>query len=201
MTDGFVPPPTLGEGGHDAGAQAPAEAPAPRPARRRPRRRGRLAWIVGLAAVVAIAGGVAADLVLEASARATDPARRGDTGRMAAVAVVAGICLEEVPAVTDPAGSVTAVACGTPHLAEAVAERTFTEEAWPGDDAVAAAMLDFCPRQVARIVPASLADGLAWRAWTPSEASWTAGDRTGLCLVSAASPLTGSLERGTAAWS
>ncbi|WP_062304158.1 septum formation family protein [Demequina subtropica] len=199
MTDGFVPPPTLGEDGHAPGAATRSERSAPRPAPRGPRRRGRrLAWIVGGAAALAIAGGVVADVTLEASARAIEPAQRGDTGRMAAVAVVPGICLEDLPAVSEPAGSVTAVACDEPHLAEAVAERTFTEEAWPGDDAVAAAMLDFCPGRVARIVPAALADGLSWRAWAPSEASWKAGDRTGVCVVTAGSPLTGSLERGTA---
>ncbi|WP_062313233.1 septum formation family protein [Demequina rhizosphaerae] len=196
--DGFAPPPTLGEP-RTAPAATPPAVPAPAARAHRPRRRSRLAWIVGGAAAVAIAGGVIADVALEARARTVEPAQRGDTGALASVAVVAGLCLAEAPADGPTAGRVTAVRCAEPHRAETVADHTFADGAWPGADAIAEESLAFCAARVARVVPADLAADLGWRVWAPSRETWAAGDRLAVCVVTSATPLVGSLERGDAA--
>ncbi|WP_062389493.1 septum formation family protein [Demequina iriomotensis] len=197
MTEGFVAPPMLGDetdDAHSPAARRPGRAP-----RRRVRGR-RLAWIVGGAAALAIGAGVLADVVLESQARGLEPAERGATGRLSSVRLVAGLCLADAPPAGDAAGDVTAVACDAPHHAESIAAYSFASDAWPGDDAVAATALDFCAAQVARLTPDALAPGLDWRVWAPSLETWERGDRTAVCLVTAQAALTGSLERGDAAW-
>ena len=196
MSDqGFAAPPPVG----DPAPPPPAPAAAPPRARRRRRRGVAWAWVIGGVTAVAIVGGIVADLSFEAQARALEPAQRGDTGRLRSIQVVAGLCLAGAPRDADTVGGVTAVPCAEPHTMEAIAERRFADDEWPGEAAVAARSLEACAAQVARIVPSDLASGTSWRVWAPSRATWEAGDRTAVCVVVSDRPLIGSVEAGTAA--
>jgi len=195
-----APAPVRAEPGEGVtGGPAAPSAPAGRPGPRRPHRGPRLAWVVGGAAALAIGGGVAADVVLQARAGALAPVERGATGSLNSVQVVAGLCLTEPVDEAAVVGAVTAVPCADAHATESVAQLDLPGDEWPGAHAVARDATAFCAAQVARIVPADLADGIAWRVWAPSRPSWEAGDRTAVCVVSTAEPVTGSIEAGTAA--
>ncbi len=202
---GFAAPPTLGRG-QPATPSAPAAptrgsetpfAPAP-PAPRRRRRGVLVAWIVGGAALVAIVGGVITDLVLTAQGDSREAVERSHVGSLHSVQAVAGLCLEDVPEAAGDVGGLTSVPCDTPHRAEIIASTKTGALSWPGNDALAAEATEFCAAQVARIVPADLADALRWRAWTPTDRTWAVDDRTLLCVVVASEPLAGSVEAGTA---
>ena len=208
MTEGFAPPPGLGESAARPVANVPGSgawgAPAPQPPEPRPRPRRRrsrgaiLAWIVGGAAALAIGGGVIADLALTADSARRQPVERGFTGGLEGVQAVAGLCLIDAPEGAS-VGALTAVACAEPHRAETLAELALSGS-WPGDDAVARQATDFCAAQVAKAVPAALAPELRWRVWAPTARTWAQGDRTALCVVVADRDLTGSVEAGTAAF-
>ncbi|MFP5360048.1 MAG: septum formation family protein [Actinomycetes bacterium] len=212
MSDDFAPPPVLGTA--PARPTRPAEPAAPAsalldgatpPARRARRRRGVMAaWVIGGATALAIAGGVVADIALEAGARSIEPVQRGATGAVSGMAVVEGLCLEDVPGDGATVGEVTAVPCAEPHRAETIAALTFTESEWIGSGAIATRSQEFCAGRVALLreqaddAAAGVVDGLAWRVWAPSRETWEAGDRTAVCVVTSAQAWTGSFEGGTA---
>ncbi|BDZ62244.1 hypothetical protein Lsed01_01085 [Demequina sediminis] len=212
MSDDFAPPPALGTAPvrptRSAEAAAPASALLDGGAPARPRKRSRrgvvLAWMLGGATALAIAGGVVADVVLEAGARSIEPVQRGATGAVSGMAVVEGLCLEDVPGDGATVGEVMAVPCAEPHRAETIAALTFTEPEWIGAGTIATRSQEFCAGRVALLreeaddAAAGVVDGLAWRVWAPSRETWEAGDRTAVCVVTSAQAWTGSFEAGTA---
>lgn len=109
---------------------------------------------------------------------------------VSAVQLVLGTCLDELP----PDGEVTrvrAVPCADEHRAQVVARTDLgADETWPGQAAV--------DRRVARVCTADVLgpdapEDVELVVWSPTEASWRAGDRTGLCLASSADPLPADL--------
>ena len=198
-TDTFAPPPSPDDPwGGDA---SPLDPPPPfAPPRPRRRRRGPIIAIVGGLALLAVAGGIGWDVTSTARERATEPAQRGDTGDLNGVQVVAGMCLADVDPDATTVGRVTAVPCGEPHRAEAIAAYVFPESPWPGSERVARGATDFCAVQVGRAFDAVDVDVDAdWTVWTPSQDTWAAGDRSALCIVTSTTDLTGSFEEGTVA--
>ena len=105
--------------------------------------------------------------------------------------LVLGTCLAELP----DDGEVTrvqAVPCADPHEAQVVARTDFAQDAlWPGQDVADAKVSRVCtPAVLSDDAPT---DGVELVVWSPSEASWAEGDRTGLCVASTAAPTEGSL--------
>lgn len=161
--------------------------------------RGRgLAWTgvaLGTATTLAWCAGVA---VVTTTARAWEPvgADLAAPRDVAAVQLVLGSCVADVP---DPGAgadvaSVRAVPCADPHTAQVVARTDMADdEPWPGAERVAARTARVCGPQELGAAAQDGADDLAFVVWTPSEASWAQGDRTGLCLAVAGAPRTGSL--------
>ena len=186
MTDDFAPPPA--PDGTPSGTVKRADFRPAAPARRR----GRFPrWVAVLLSVgvLAIVGGIATQVTLTVRGNHLTAADADATGRLHSAQVVSGMCLESLG---DEAGVVVVVACDQPHSAEAVSSYTFTTDEWSGDDAVADTVIDFCAAQLAPGGPlASAAEGRDWVAWVPSAGTWSHGDRSGLCLVTADTPWTG----------
>lgn len=186
MTDDFAAPPA--PGGIPA-AQARREDFRPAAPRRRRRRFPRWLLVVLVAGGLAIVGGVIAQITLTVRNGNLTPAAPGDTGRLHSAQVVSGMCLRSIG---DAAGIVVAVDCDEPHAAEAVASYTFSGGAWPGDEAAADEVIAFCASQLAPGGPlAAAAESREWVVWVPSEGTWSAGDRKGLCIVWSEEPWTG----------
>jgi len=186
VSDDFAPPPT--PDGTPSGTVNRTDFRATPPARRR---RGFPRWVAALLAVGAlvIVGGVAAQITLTKRAANSTPGDADATGRLHSAQVVSGMCLE---ALGDAAGPVMVVPCDDPHAAEAVTGTTVSGADFPGDEAVAKTVLDFCASQLAPGGPLDdAARGRQWVAWVPSRGTWSAGDRDGLCIVFAESPWTG----------
>ena len=87
-----------------------------------------------------------------------------------------GHCIRDLPA-DGGVGSVTIVPCGDPHEAEVLGSLNLGEGPWPGDAAAeqAAAWCEMDTEQAAA--------GYRPVVWTPSEQSWSQGDRIALCLA------------------
>jgi len=99
------------------------------------------------------------------------------------------MCLRELG---DEAGQVSVVDCGEPHRAEVVTAYSFTGSEWPGAEVASQTVLDYCAAQLAPGGPlAGASDGREWVAWVPSESTWAAGDRKGLCIVTSSESWTG----------
>ncbi|ROS76479.1 DUF4190 domain-containing protein [Cellulomonas sp. PhB143] len=150
--------------------------------------------VVGVAVtlfwVVTIAVGVA-------HGRATTPLDGDVAAPVSAHArrLVVGSCLGPVP---DDARvtRVDVVPCAAPHSAQVLARTDWTDDTlWPGADGVRSATSRVCGADelTADGVDPGDVDRYERRVWTPSEASWRDGDRTGLCV---ATP-TGGPERGS----
>lgn len=186
MTESFASPPSASGA---PGAPPPPRGefrPAPLPPRKRAPRW--LWWLIIIGVVVIIAGSAWA-IALERQAASLEPAAAGATGTLHSAQVVSGMCMESLG---EEAGTVRVVPCGEPHRAEAVTGYTFTNDAWPGDSEVASRALDYCASQLGPDSPlAAASDGRDWVAWVPSEATWAAGDRTALCIVTATDSWTG----------
>lgn len=138
---------------------------------------GTLAW----AAVVAVGvGTVLATRPL--------PADVADPADAHAVQLVTGSCVAELP----PDGAVDrvrVVPCEQEHAAQVVTAYEFPDDAsWPGTDEVTTRVHAACT-----LTEAERAQGLRMVAWAPTAASWSRGDRTGLCLAVPPQPVTGSL--------
>ncbi|QJW38650.1 DUF4190 domain-containing protein [Cellulosimicrobium protaetiae] len=107
-----------------------------------------------------------------------------------AVQLVLGSCLGTLP----PDGAVSevlVVPCADEHRAQVVARTDLgADEVWPGQQAV--------DRRVARVctpeaLGADAPDDVGLVVWSPTEASWRDGDRTGLCVAASADPLPADL--------
>lgn len=107
-----------------------------------------------------------------------------------AVQLVLGTCLDELP----PDGEVSqvrAVPCADEHRAQVVARTDLgADEVWPGQQAVDRRVARVCTPDV---LGADAPEGVELVVWSPTEASWRAGDRTGLCLAAGADPLPADL--------
>lgn len=162
-------------------------------------RRGvrRRAWIAA-AAVVAVAAVVLAGVlgVRTAQDRAWEPLPTDLPAARDAQAVqfVLGTCVEAVP---DDGGvsQARAVPCDEEHEAQVVGRTdAATDAVWPGDDVLASRGSRACgPELLGPEARQDGARGARFVVWTPSEESWSEGDRTTLCLVVVAAPRTGSL--------
>ncbi|WP_244286017.1 septum formation family protein [Cellulosimicrobium cellulans] len=133
---------------------------------------GALLWWQGAQARAPLAGDVAAPQTVNA------------------VQLVLGTCLDELP----PDGEVSqvrAVPCADEHRAQVVARTDLgADEVWPGQQAVDRRVARVCTPDV---LGSDAPEGVDLVVWSPTEASWRDGDRTGLCLAAAADPLPGDL--------
>lgn len=152
-----------------------------------------LAWAgiaLGLAVTLTAVAVVVALLVGDAATRPL-PAEVSEPRSAHARQLVLGSCLAELPD-DGPVASVRVVPCGDAHEAQVVARTDFPADArWPGQDAADARVSRVCtPAVLSGDAPA---EGIELVVWSPSEASWAEGDRTGLCVASTAAPTEGSL--------
>ncbi|MCO7273924.1 septum formation family protein [Cellulosimicrobium cellulans] len=133
---------------------------------------GALAWWQGEQARVPLAGDVSTPQTVNA------------------VQLVLGTCLDELP----PDGEVTqvrAVPCADEHRAQVVARTDLgADEVWPGQQAVDRRVARVCTPDV---LGSDAPEGVELVVWSPTEASWRDGDRTGLCLAAGTDPLPGDL--------
>ncbi len=105
-----------------------------------------------------------------------------------AVQLVTGSCLADLPA-TAQVDQVRVVPCAGEHRAQVLTAYAFDDDqAWPGDAEVVARTSAACT-----LTDEERATGLRLVAWSPTEGSWAAGDRTGLCLAVSDRPTTGSM--------
>ncbi len=88
-----------------------------------------------------------------------------------------GHCIRDLPA-DGSVGTVTLVPCDDPHEAEVVGSLRYDDDAWPGEDAVTEQAAAWCEMDNAQVEA-----GLRAVVWTPSEQSWSQGDRAALCLA------------------
>ena len=198
MTSQFSPPPSF------------AAPPPPAPGQRRgtqqspsgmPRAARAVVWLSIIAAVVLVAG-LSYAVWLEVDQSRLAPANRGDTGTMATMRVIEGMCIADPIGDDGPIQTVTVVECAEPHFAEVVATLAFNQPDWPGVHRVQADALSYCSRSLepgAGVVDRDLDSlGLRWVSWVPTAATWSSGDRSAACVVSSETPMTGSFFSGTA---
>lgn len=104
--------------------------------------------------------------------------------------LVLGTCLDELPP-DGEVSSVRAVPCADEHRAQVVARTDFgAAEVWPGQAAADRRVARVCtPETLGQDVP----EGVELVVWSPTEASWRDGDRTGLCLVGSTEALPADL--------
>jgi hypothetical protein len=115
-----------------------------------------------------------------------------------AIQVDPGTCLATLPK-DGIVATADAVECDVPHEAEAVADYTFADDEWPGRDAAVATLLDFCGSFIqpdysdsSMFTATDWDAGLRWVAWAPTESSWAADERTGVCVVYRDGKMSGS---------
>ncbi len=118
-----------------------------------------------------------------------------------------GTCLKDVP----PDGlvaQVTAVPCSTAHRAEVVATYPVSGDAWPGRQVVEDEVLGYCGAVIqpgfdagSMFRTSDWEDGLRWVAWLPTEKSWQANERSGLCIAYRDGDIMGSFVARTATFS
>lgn len=135
------------------------------------------AWIA-IAAGVALLIGISWSAALAWSDDTLSFAKVGDTGPMSAAQVVQGMCLASVGG-DGSVHDVEVVRCDEPHRAEIFTKKTFELAKYPGTDHVTSQALDYCTDRLTGLLP----EGSSWVAWTPSEQSWSRGDRTALCIA------------------
>ena len=161
----------------------------PAPARKK-RSRGLLVGI--LTAVVLLALGATAYFVLVAGAdpEALEPDVSSSTEATVGQLVV-GNCLEDISG-SGSVGDVSVVPCADDHTSQVIGSTTFTDGDFPGQPTLVAQTTAACTPDLvtSEDVPA---DELALVVWTPSEDSWSGGDRVGLCIATVDGSTTGSL--------
>lgn len=147
------------------------------------RRLALAAWIA-IAAGVALLVGIGWSAALALSDETLSYAQLGDTGPMNAANVVPGMCLTETGA-DGNVNDVDVVACNEPHRAEIFTQMNFDLAKYPGRDEVNSQALDYCGDRIADLLP----EGASWVTWTPSQQSWSRGDRVALCIAVFDEPL------------
>lgn len=152
-----------------------------------------LAW-AGIALGVAVtltAIAVVVALFVGRAATAPLPADVSEPRSAHARQLVLGNCLAELPD-DGEVSSVRVVPCADPHEAQVVARTDFAADAvWPGQDAAGARVSRVCsPAVLSGDAPT---EGIELVVWSPSEASWAQGDRTGLCVAATGEAVEGSL--------
>jgi len=104
----------------------------------------------------------------------------------------AGSCVEHLAADGD-VSRVTVVPCRDPHAAEVVTTYAFgATDVWPGQERVDDRVAHAC-----QLTAAEESAGVRAVVWAPTLASWESGDRTGLCLATLGTQVTGSFLDGT----
>lgn len=101
--------------------------------------------------------------------------------------LVTGNCLDPLPE-DGEIDDVRVVPCADPHAARVISQYAFDPDAlWPGQAAADRRVATAC-----QLSAAETGAGLVPVTWAPTEESWDAGDRTGLCLIHRAdgAPLT-----------
>jgi len=88
-----------------------------------------------------------------------------------------GHCIRELTA-DGSVGRVTLVPCTDEHEAEVLGSLRLDDGGWPGEEAVAEQAVGWC-----RMDNDHAAAGYQPVVWTPSEQSWSQGDRVALCLA------------------
>jgi hypothetical protein len=155
--------------------------------------RGRGLAVAGmvLGAVVTVGWGLGALVWWQGEQARTPLAGDVDAPRTASARqLVLGSCLAELPP-DGEVSDVSVVPCADEHRAQVVARTDFgADDVWPGQQAA--------DRRVARVCTPDVLgpdapDGVTLVVWSPTEASWLDGDRTGLCLVASDDPLPGDL--------
>ena len=157
-----------------------------------PRRNARRVRIVGaivIAALLLVGGGAAlAGMVLNNRLAAPISPEVESARNAAAVQLVTGNCLAEVP----DDGNVTTVRvvpCTEQHAAQVYSQYAFDEDAvWPGQAAAHLRVSGAC-----QLSGEMVESGVRAVTWAPTPSSWQRGDRTGLCLAVLATPSTESL--------
>lgn len=135
------------------------------------------AW-TGIAAGVALLGGIAWSVTLSVQDNALAPADARATGDFAAMSVVPGMCLETLGE-DGAVGGATVVDCDKAHVAEVISEVLYAEARFPGDDEISQRSLEACATRMDGIGP----EGSTWTAWVPSAQSWDRGDKVALCIL------------------
>jgi hypothetical protein len=187
-----VPEPSEPASGENTAASADPEREPPADGRVREGRG--VGWLVTAGVVIVLIAVAAAAGVLAVATHGFRP-KTVVTYRPAAVfALRAGDCIN-----SSPNGlSVTILSCATPHEAEVFATFSLTGSQWPGSAAVQQQAGSGCANRIAGYLnPQLLNAGLTQEYVYPDQQAWTAGVRTVVCEVSAASgPLTGSVRQG-----
>jgi hypothetical protein len=121
-----------------------------------------------------------------------------------ALQVGVGTCLENIPS-DGRVARVTAIPCDIAHVGEAVATYPVAGDAWPGRDAVLSEVLGYCGSVIQPGATGSdmfrasdWGAGLRWVAWIPTEESWAAGEKTGICVAYREAGVQGSFVASTA---
>lgn len=88
-----------------------------------------------------------------------------------------GHCIRDLPS-DGAVGQVTLVPCDDDHEAEVVASLRLDDGDWPGEDAVTEQATAWCEMDNEQT-----AAGYRPVVWTPSQESWSQGDRAALCIA------------------
>lgn len=158
-----------------------------------PAKKGSRGLLVGiLAAVVVVALLAIAYFVFFAGSdpEALEPDVSSSTQASVGQLVV-GNCLEDISG-SGSVGDVSVVPCADDHTSQVIGSTTFTDGDFPGQPTLVAQTTAACTPDLVTSgdVPA---DDLTLVVWTPSEASWSGGDRVGLCIATVDGSTTGSL--------
>ena len=158
-----------------------------------PAKKGSRGLLVGiLAAVVVVALGATAFFVFFAGSdpEALEPDVSSSTQATVGQLVV-GNCLEDISG-SGSVGDVSVVPCSVDHTSQVIGSTTFTDGDFPGQPTLVSQTTAACTPDLVTSgdVPA---DELALVVWTPSESSWSGGDRVGLCIATVDGSTTGSL--------
>lgn len=160
-------------------------APLSRPAR--PRRAGLATAAVPVSAVLAVAGTVAAVMLL-----APRPAAIPRLPRGTVFGLRAGQCVNTAP---NGVTGARAVSCGRPHMAEIYAGYRLAGAHWPGAATASRLARQGCLARLGGYLdPSLLGTSLTASFVSPGRPAWTAGERTVICEIRPVSGrLTGSV--------
>lgn len=162
--------------GEDATPPGGPGEDGPTAGRRRARRRVVAAALIAAVAVAAIGGAVAA--ALDDRAHRVLPLDLPGPRTASVHQLTTGHCLGELP-LDGPVHDVRVVPCADRHRAEVRGVHRFPQDGlWPGARHAERRVRVSCESEGVRA-----GYGSTLVVWAPTEASWSDGDRTGLCLV------------------